>query len=181
MGIYHAGWFFVSIFNMKSLKTILLSILCALAVLSARSQQTVPNITDPRLDFALPDSKGELVKLSSMKGRVFLLDFWASWCGPCRYSNKSLVKLYEKYKANGFEILGVSLDESKNEWKKAMSKDRITWMQLNDNDGWESHSALKWNVSGIPASFLIDKDGNVVAIDPEKNELEKKLKELLGL
>lgn len=171
---------------MKSLKTILLSTLCLISVSYAQSQQTVsnitiPNISDPRLDFSLPNEKGEIVQLSSMKGKVFLLDFWASWCSPCRASNKQLVKLYAKYKQHGFEILGVSLDESKNDWKKAISKDKITWLQLNDADGWDSRSALKWNVNGIPASFLVDKNGNVIAIDPERGELEQKLKELFGL
>src|SRR4051812_7159191 len=122
---------------MKSLKKILFSFLLVIVVLSARSQDPVPNITDPRLNFSLPDLKGDTVQLSSMKGKVFLLDFWASWCVPCRYGNKELVKLYAKYKANGFDILSVSLDEKISAWKKAVSKDKIRWMQLNDPMGWD--------------------------------------------
>jgi thiol-disulfide isomerase/thioredoxin len=147
---------------------------------SARSQ-TVPNITVSRLDFSLPDMKGDSLRLSSMKGKVFLLDFWASWCGPCRYSNKNLVKLYSKYKPNGFEILSVSLDDNKHDWMKAVNKDKITWLQIIDSRGWDARSAEKWQVNAIPASFLIDKDGNVVAINAEKKELENKIRELLGL
>src|SRR5215471_3455887 len=143
--------------------------------------QMQPNIEDSRLDFALPSLKGDSIRLSSMKGKVFLLDFWASWCVPCRYSNKQLVKLYSKYKDKGFEILGVSLDDNRNEWKKAVNKDKITWLQINDNGGWNAVSAAKWNINAIPASFLIDKDGNVVAFDPEKQDLENKIKQLLGL
>jgi glutathione peroxidase-family protein len=143
--------------------------------------QLQPNIEDSRLDFSLPSLKGDSIRLSSMKGKVFLLDFWASWCVPCRYSNKQLVKLYSKYKDKGFEILGVSLDEKRNEWKKAVSKDKITWLQINDDGGWNAISAAKWNINAIPASFLIDKDGNVVAFDPEKQDLEIKIKQLLGL
>jgi len=116
-----------------------------------------------------------------MKGKVFLLDFWASWCVPCRFSNKQLVKLYARYKDKGFEILGVSLDDNKNAWKKAVSKDKISWLQINDNGGWDALTAIKWNINAIPASFLIDKDGNVVAFDPEKQELENKIRQLLGL
>jgi glutathione peroxidase-family protein len=148
--------------------------------ISAKSQMQ-PNIADTRLDFSLPSLKGDSIRLSSMKGKVFLLDFWASWCVPCRYSNKQLVKLYSKYKDKGFEILGVSLDDNRNEWKRAVNKDKITWLQINDNGGWNAISAAKWNINAIPASFLIDKDGNVVAFDPEKQDLEIKIKQLLGM
>ncbi|MFI5186877.1 MAG: TlpA family protein disulfide reductase, partial [Chitinophagales bacterium] len=143
--------------------------------------QVQPNITDSRLDFSLPDMKGDSLQLSSMKGKVFLLDFWASWCVPCRFSNKNLVKLYAKYKDQGFEILGVSLDDDKNAWKRAVNKDRINWLQINDSKGWDAPSAAKWQVDAIPASFLIDKSGNVIAINAEKKELENKIRQLLGL
>jgi glutathione peroxidase-family protein len=152
-----------------------------LTVTASAEAQLQPNITDSRLDFSLPDLKGDSVRLSSMKGKVFLLDFWASWCVPCRFSNKQLVKLYTKYKNTGFEILSVSLDENQKDWKKAVNKDKITWLQINDNGGWNAVSALKWNINAIPASFLIDKAGNVVAFDPEKQELENKIRQLLGL
>jgi peroxiredoxin len=155
--------------------------LCFVIVAFETKAQVKPNITDSRLDFSLPDLKGDSIRLSSMKGKVFLLDFWASWCVPCRFSNKQLIKLYTKYKDKGFEILGVSLDDNKNAWKKAIGKDKITWLQINDNGGWDALSAMKWNINAIPASFLIDKDGNVVAIDPEKQELENRVKQLLGL
>jgi len=165
---------------MKFLKTYFLIFCITVISITARSQAK-PNITDSRLDFTLPDMKGDSLRLSSMKGKVFLLDFWASWCGPCRYSNKNLVKLYSKYKQDGFEILSVSLDDSKKEWMKAVNKDKITWLQINDSRGWDARSATKWQVDAIPASFLIDKNGDVVAINAEKNELENKIRELLGL
>jgi glutathione peroxidase-family protein len=164
---------------MINLKNTLIAFFVILAV-SARSQ-VQPNITDSRLDFSLPNLNGDSIRLSSMKGKVFLLDFWASWCVPCRFSNKQLVKVYSKYKDKGFEILSVSLDDNRNAWKKAVSKDKITWLQINDNGGWNALSAVKWNINAIPASFLIDKDGNVVAFDPETQELENKIKQLLGL
>lgn len=164
---------------MINLKNILMS--CFVGLAMSASGQMQPNIADSRLDFALPDLKGDSIRLSSMKGKVFLLDFWASWCVPCRFSNKQLVKLYSRYKDKGFEILGVSLDDNRNAWKKAVNKDKITWLQINDNGGWNALSAAKWNINAIPSSFLIDKDGNVVAFDPEKEELENKIKQLLGL
>jgi peroxiredoxin len=164
---------------MINLKSIFL-ITCIAVSVSVKAQEQA-NIADPRLDFTLPDKNGDSVRLSSMKGKVFLLDFWASWCMPCRMSNKHLVKLYSKYKAKGFEIVGVSIDEKKKEWLRAVGKDKITWMQVNDVTDAALSAAVKWQVSMIPTSFLIDKNGNVVAIDPDKQELEKKLRELLTL
>jgi peroxiredoxin len=162
---------------MTNLKKFL--VFCFVIIAVSAKAQVQPNITDSRLDFSLPNAMGDSIRLSSMKGKVFLLDFWASWCLPCRFSNKQLVKLYARYKGKGFEILGVSLDDNRNAWKKAVNKDKITWFQINDPKGFDA--ATKWQIEAIPASFLIDKDGNVVAINLEKNELEQKLKELLGL
>lgn len=143
-------------------------------------QKEIPNINDPRLDFTVTDQDGNAIKLSSLKGKVLLIDFWASWCGPCRVSNRQLIKVYNKYKEKGFEIFGISLDENRDDWKKAISKDKITWLQGNDTGGWEAEAAIKWNVEALPSSFLVNKNGDVIAIDPEKNELEKLLNELLG-
>jgi peroxiredoxin len=156
-------------------------VFCFLLVAVSVEAQVTPNITDPRLDFSLPALKGDSIRLSSMKGKVFLLDFWASWCVPCRFNNKNLVKLYSKYKDKGFEVLGVSLDDNKKAWQRAVNKDKLTWPQINDSKGWDALSAAKWQVDAIPASFLIDKDGNVVAINAEKQELENKIRQLLGL
>jgi peroxiredoxin len=164
---------------MKTLKNIFLFSCLFISISSAA--QDIPNITDPRLDFKLPGVNGDSVQLSSMKGKVFLLDFWASWCVPCRSSNKQLVKLYSEYKDKGFEILSVSLDDKKKSWERAMKKDKLTWLQLNDPNGPAGISAAKWQVYAIPSSFLIDKNGNVVAVDLENQELENKIRELLGL
>lgn len=131
-------------------------------------------------DLALPTAEGDTVRLSSLKGKVVLLDFWASWCGPCRVSNKGLVKLYPKYKDKGFEILGVSLDEDASDWQKAVKKDKISWLQVIDNGGWESKTVNQWRISAIPTSYLINKDGTLIAMDLEGKDLEKSLKELLG-
>jgi len=164
---------------MKTLKNIFL-VFC-LFVSVASSAQDTPNITDPRLDFKLPGVNGDSTQLSSLKGKVFLLDFWASWCVPCRFSNKTLAKIYEKYKDHGFEILSVSLDDTRKSWEKAVKKDKLTWLQLNDPGGPTGISSAKWQIHAIPSSFLIDKDGNVVGYDLEKQELENKIRELLGM
>jgi peroxiredoxin len=130
-------------------------------------------------DIALPSVNGDTIRLSSLKGKVVLLDFWASWCGPCRSSNKELVKLYPKYKAKGFEIFSVSIDDDKNKWANAIKKDKINWLQVNDAGGWDAKTAVKWNINAIPTSFLIDKKGKLLAMDLEGKELEKALKDLL--
>jgi peroxiredoxin len=131
-------------------------------------------------EVALPTANGDTIRLSSLKGKVVLLDFWASWCGPCRVSNKGLVKLYPKYKEKGFEILGVSLDEDLSDWQKAVKKDKVNWLQVIDKGGWESGTVNQWRISAIPTSYLINKDGVLIAMDLEGKNLEKALKELLG-
>ncbi|HNU13582.1 MAG TPA: TlpA disulfide reductase family protein [Chitinophagaceae bacterium] len=130
-------------------------------------------------EIALPAVNGDTLKLSSLKGKVVLLDFWASWCAPCRVANKGLGKLYSKYKSKGFEIFGVSFDKDKSDWKKAIAKDKITWLQVNDDGGWEAPTAINWRIDAIPTSYLIDQNGKLIAMDLAGKELEKKLKEIL--
>ena len=150
-----------------------------LFVLEAKTQT---NITNPSLDFILPTLQKDFnIQLSSLKGKVVLLDFWASWCIPCRATNKQLVKLYAKYKDKGFEILGVSLDEDITDWKRAIVKDKATWLQVVDTNGWDAVAAMKWNIEAIPSSFLINKKGDVVAADLSYSSLEKMIKQLLEI
>lgn len=131
-------------------------------------------------EIALPSAAGDTIRLSSLKGKVVLLDFWASWCGPCRVANKGLVKLYDKFGKKGFEIYSVSLDEEKEAWVKAIKKDKISWLQVIDKGGWETPTASIWRVSALPTSYLIDKEGRMVAMDLEGKDLEKALKDMLG-
>lgn len=139
----------------------------------------LPNISDPRVAIKLPTVKGDSLTLESFKGKVVLLDFWASWCGPCRAANRQQVKLYSKYKPQGFEIFSVSLDENKKDWQKAINRDKITWIQVNDPRGWDAQTAIRWNIYQLPTTYLIDKKGNVVNIDLEGKELDDKIKTLL--
>lgn len=130
-------------------------------------------------EIALPTVSGDTIRLSSLKGKVVLLDFWASWCGPCRSSNKSLAKLYPKYKDKGFEIFAVSMDNEKQDWQNAIKKDKVNWLQVNAPGGWENATALQWRVEALPTSYLIDKEGKLIAMDLEGKNLEKVLKELI--
>lgn len=166
---------------MKNLRIFILGFGLISSAFTLKAQGPIPNISDNRLDFTVVGLKGDSITLSSLKGKVLILDFWASWCGPCRFSNKHLVKVYGKYKDKGLEILSVSLDEELKNWKKAVAKDKITWLQGIDLGGWEALTAIKWQVDALPSTFIVNKNGDVVMINPEKDELEKKVKELLGL
>jgi peroxiredoxin len=152
----------------------------AVILLLSQALNSQPRFGQQAYEIALPTVIGDTIKLSSLKGKVVLIDFWASWCGPCRITNRKMVKIYPKYKAKGFEILGVSLDKDRADWKKAVVKDKISWLQVNDNGGWEAKTGAQWNIYQIPTSYLIDKEGRIVGMDLEGKELEKALRELLG-
>lgn len=158
----------------KLIVVILLSIGSSILV------QAQPRQGQPATEIKLPAAGGDTLCLSALKGKVVLLDFWASWCGPCRVANKGLVKLYAKYKPKGFEIFSVSLDERNEDWLKAVKKDKITWLQVIDHGGWETPTARNWGISALPTTYLIDRDGRLLAMELEGKELEKALKALLG-
>ena len=143
------------------------------------NSQDLANISDPRIPVRLPGLNGDTITLASQKGKVILLDFWASWCGPCRAANKHLVKLYDKYKSKGFEIFSVSLDQEKKDWQKAIAKDKMSWMHVIDPRGSNAKTLFDWNVSVIPTTFLINRKGDVVAIDVQEKELDKAIGNLL--
>jgi peroxiredoxin len=124
----------------------------------------------------LPGIKGQSISLASLKGKVVLIDFWASWCVPCRKTVPSLRRMYSKYKTKGFEIYGISLDNDADSWKEAVKEDRISWPQVLDATG---KTAGDWNVNYIPNTFLLDKTGKIVAVNPTEEELQKHLQELL--
>jgi thiol-disulfide isomerase/thioredoxin/PBP1b-binding outer membrane lipoprotein LpoB len=138
-----------------------------------------PAIGDPYVDFAMVDVNGDMKKLSEEKGRVTLLEFWASWCGPCRAENPNLVKTYEVFNPKGFEIYAVSMDIDKDSWLKAIEKDGLPWTHVSDLKGDENRAGLIYGVNGIPDNFLIDASGNVVGRNLRGEELNTKLAELL--
>ena len=130
-------------------------------------------------EFTLNDVNGKPVSLASFKGKYTLVDFWASWCGPCRVENPTVVKAYNTYKSKGFEILGVSLDDKKENWEKAIAQDKLAWTQVSDLKGWRSDVAALYGVKAIPMNYLLDKDGKIIAKSLRGEELIKKLGEVL--
>ena len=139
-----------------------------------------PKIGGQFIDFEMIDQNGKQKKLSELKGKTILLDFWASWCVNCRKENLNLVKNYNKFKSKGLEIFAVSLDENKEKWLNAIEKDELNWYHVNDLKGQGNKASLIYGVEGIPDSFLIDENGIIVARDLRGKELEKKLEELLN-
>ncbi len=131
-------------------------------------------------EIALNSPDGKQIKLSSLRGKYVLIDFWASWCGPCRMENPNVVRTYNKYKDKNFEIYGVSLDRTKDDWLKAIEKDQLTWTHVSDLKFWSSEGAKAYGVRAIPATYLIDPTGKIIAKNLRGESLELKLSEILG-
>ncbi len=132
-------------------------------------------------DFSLPSLDGKMVKLSEVvaKNKITMIDFWASWCGPCRGEMPNVVEAYKKFHGKGLEIVGVSLDERKEDWADAVKEMGMTWLQLSDLKGWECSAARLYHVQGIPACLLINQKGEIVGNDLRGEELHNRLAELL--
>jgi len=142
-------------------------------MLATTAGQTAPEIL-------LPTPEGNQIALSSFRGKVVLIDFWASWCGPCRKEMPNVVKAYAKFKDKGFEIFGVSLDQDRDRWVEAIAKDGMTWPQVSDLKYWESAPARLYNVQSIPYTVLLDKEGKILYKNLRGAALEEKLAELLN-
>src|SRR3989338_1021663 len=145
------------------------------------SYKLAPVVGNKAPEIELIGTNGKMVKLSSLKGKVVLIDFWASWCVPCRKENPNVVKMYKKFKSKGFEVFSVSLDEDPAAWKKAIADDGLIWPNhVSDLLGWQTPMTQLYGFNAIPYTVLVNKEGNIVGVNLRGAELEQKLEEVLN-
>jgi thiol-disulfide isomerase/thioredoxin len=142
-------------------------------------RQDPPDVGDLAPNIVMNDTSGKPVSLESFRGKVVLIDFWASWCGPCRMENPNVVRAYNKYKEKGFTILSVTLDNSREKWIQALKKDNLTWTHVSELKGWETSASRLYHVTGIPATFLLDKTGKIIARNLRGPALDEMLDKVL--
>ncbi len=152
------------------------------AIMAEREAQKATAVGQKFTDLTMTSADGKVMSVSDYAGKqpLVLVDFWASWCGPCRAEMPYVLKAYQQYHDKGFEIVGVSLDEKKEAWLKAIEQLKMPWPQMSDLKGWESEACLKYNVKAIPSNVLLDKDGTIVAKDLRGEDLSQKVGELLN-
>ena len=138
------------------------------------------SLGSPAPAFTAPTPAGDSISLESLRGKVVLLDFWASWCGPCRRENPNVVRVYDRFREQGFEILGISLDDRRERWEQAIAADKLEWLHVSDLKGWKSAYGQLYGVTSIPQTVLLDREGNILARNLRGPDLERKLEEVFG-
>lgn len=149
-------------------------------MLSAGAPSNRPSTGAQAPDFSMNDTEGKPFSLSSLRGKYVLVDFWASWCGPCRAENPNVLRAYQKFKDKNFTILGVSLDEDREKWLKAIEKDALNWKHVSELKGWETSVVALYGFNGIPYNVLIDPNGKILATELRGSDLESALSEALS-
>ena len=161
-------------------KILLFSSLLFISLFACKKDDQENPIGDKYVDLTLPDTSGTLISISDYDGTYRLVEFWASWCGPCRAENPNLVSVYNQYKDKNFIIIGFSLDSQASNWKNAIINDQLDWPNASDLLQWESLAVSTYNVSYTPYNVLIDPDGYIIGHDLKGADLSNKLAELLG-
>ena len=160
------------------------------SLLETKSAKNIKKVLDsmtgntlgkPAPNFSAPSPEGKTISLKESLGKVTIIDFWASWCGPCRAENPNVVAMYNELHDKGLNIIGVSLDKDATKWKEAIAKDKLTWAHVSNLKFWDEPIAKQYNVQSIPATFILDAKGNIVAKDLRGDALKAKVKELLGV
>jgi len=151
-------------------------------MIDSKKRDEALNIGKKAPEFSAPDTNGKTVELKDVLGKVTIIDFWASWCGPCRRENPNVVKLYEKYHDKGLEIVGISLDRAhqKDRWIQAIADDQLTWHHVSNLNYFNGPVAKLYNISSIPATYILDENGTIIAKNLRGFALEQKMAELLG-
>ena len=140
-----------------------------------RMEKTIGGALAP--DFTLEDINGNPITMSAVKGKIKIIDFWASWCGPCRLNNPALRKLYDEFHSKGLEIIGVSLDTQKASWQKAIEKDGLEWINVSSLNGWDCDIVRLYNVTGVPALYILDEHNRIIANGLRGEQLKTFLQE----
>ncbi|MCU0447241.1 MAG: TlpA family protein disulfide reductase [Microscillaceae bacterium] len=168
----------------KTLGFIIISLLLlnfVAALIGKTPEKRSPKIGETAPDINLPNLEGKKLQLSQLRGKLVLVDFWASWCAPCRLENRVVARVYRDFAEQGFEVFSVSLDSDRNDWQNAILKDKLTWQShVSDLQGWENQAARLYRIEQIPTNYLLDPNGKIIAMNLRGEEIENHVRSFMN-